>query len=294
MTAAFLLGGCHCGRRPDGGLERRTTISHIDPSEPAPDEAGIPRQARGMWVWSTKGRLQDPHGTSSLLETVRMAGLTEVYLSVNESVLAAPGLPALVAALTARGVRVEALSGNASWYTPEKLPAVLGWIDAVAAFNAKHPAKFAGVHLDIEPHQLPENRNDHAFLPALAATLGAARQHAAAAGLTTSADLPRFALDEQHGPLFAAAVQRPFVMLYELRDTSPEALVARSRQVIEKTYAGASPALAGRLVVGLRVEDYPSTLETMLATLDRAHAATEPRFGGWAIHDEMRYRAGRR
>ena len=209
---------------------------------------------------------------------------------MNHGVLDDPRLPKLMEALRGRGVRIEALAGDATWGRTEQLPVVFALIDAITAYNAKHATRFAAVHLDIEPHQLTENRSDRAFVPELAAVLRRARERAADAGLSTSADLPRFALDE-HGPLFADAVQRPFVMLYQLRERSPEWLVRQSDRVLENTYHGVDPALHGRLVVGLRMEDYPDTMDEMLSALDSAFHGQAVRFGGWAVHDEAKYRA---
>lgn len=252
---------------------------------PAPAE-----RARGMWVWSTKNRLGDPNGTTSLLETCRTAQLNEIYLSVNGGVLDGDGLPALMLALRERGIRVEALMGEATWYRPDARAPMFAMIDAVAAYDARHPeAPFAAIHLDIEPHQIPANKGDHRFLPELARTLLEATTHAARAALGSSADLPRFALDEQ-GPAFAAAVDRPFVMLYQLRDRSPDWLVRQSASVLAHTYGAASNDLASRLVVGLRVDDYPADLEAMLGALDQGHGQ-RPRYAGWAVHDEAKFRA---
>ncbi|MBX3258370.1 MAG: hypothetical protein KF782_01550 [Labilithrix sp.] len=295
MTAALFAPACHGARPARESAGPRVSVAAAEPAEPAaPERAAerelpIPTGARGMWVWATKRRLDDPRGASSLLETIRMAGLDEVYLSMSDGVLDDPRLPALLDAIAARGVRIEALAGDATWSRPDALPTVLAVVDAVATYNAGHATRFAGVHFDIEPHQLPENRGDHAFVPALAAALRAARERADAAGLGTSADLPRFALEE-HGPLFAQAVQRPFVMLYQLRDPSPAWLVQQSRRVLDDTYRAVDPTLRGRLVVGVRMEDYPTTVETMVRALDAAHGA-DARYGGWAVHDEAKYRA---
>jgi hypothetical protein len=253
-------------------------------------EVPIPAQARGMWVWGTRQRLARPDGVTELVASARAANLNEVYLSV-EPELAEPRLPELVTALHDAGMRVEALTGDAQWYLPERRSASSAVVDAVAAYNTRVPAaaRFAGVHFDIEPHQLPQNKGNHAFLPALAEALRLACARAAARGLGASADLPRFALQE-NGPAFAAAVPRIFVMLYELRDRSPAALADASARVFDATYAGSPGASRGKLVVGLSVDDYPTDLGAMLSTVDTANR-DKGRYAGWAIHDEARYRA---
>jgi hypothetical protein len=243
-----------------------------------------------MWVWSTKARLGDPSGTETLLRSCRRAGLNEVYLSVNNGALDDPRMPELVGALRGAGIRVEALMGDAVWYQAEHRAPMLALIEAVAAYDARNPgARIAGIHLDIEPHQLPDNRGKHGFLPALAETVAEATELARRHGLSTSVDLPRFALDEE-GPRFARTGARPFIMLYQLREKTPAWLVRQSGSVLDHTYAGLGAELASRTVVGLRVEDYPADLETMLEALGDAHRS-RPRYGGWAVHDEAKYRA---
>lgn len=251
-------------------------------------EGELPGPARGMWVWGTRTRLAEPNGAQALLSSAASARLNEVYLSVNGGVLDDPKLPALLEQLRDAGLRVEALMGEADWYQPDRRAQMLARIDAVGGFNRRSTVRFAAIHLDVEPHQLPENRTSHAFLVPLAEALSEARMRAAALGMATSADLPRFAFEEE-GALFGRAVARPFVMLYELRDRRSPWLVGASRSVIDQSYAGLPADVRGQLVVGLRVEDYPSDLDSMAAALDTAHAG-DPRYGGWAVHDEAKYR----
>jgi hypothetical protein len=294
MTAALLAQACTCARPPKESVDRpatpMTTTASVTPSV----TAAAPVAARGMWVWRTKARLAEPGGTQTLLDSCQRAGLNEVYLSVNPDVMDDARLPALMVALRAANLRIEALMGDAVWYRPESRALMFASIEAVAAYNRKNPtASFAGIHLDVEPHQLPENKGNHRFVPVLAEALGEASALATKNDLTSSADLPRFALDE-NGPAFARAVGRPFVMLYELRDRSAEGLSKTSGSVVDHTYAGVGSA-ASRMVIGVSVDDYPGDLEAMLRELDGTKAGNHAaRYGGWAIHDEARYRARRR
>lgn len=297
-TLATFVGACASPSQPppsSGALGARQISasvqplprapSCVDPTETPPDEGG---DAHGMWVWGTKKRLDDPRAADVLLESSHAAGLDEIYLSVNGGVLADPRLPELMGVLGEAGLRVEALMGEAAWYEPAARPEMLARIDAVGEYNAHHPPGFAAVHLDIEPHQLAPNRANHDFIPALVSSLREANEHASRFCMATSADLPRFALDEA-GPAFATAGPRLFVMLYELRDRTAPWLTSASGDVIDHTFVGLTPQQRGRLVVSLRVEDYPAALGTMVSALDAAHLGN-PRYGGWAIHDEAKYR----
>ena len=294
-TLAAMVSACSSPSEPPPAEEgwsssRISTLPRTpvcsDSVAPPPD---VGSGARGMWAWGTKTRLDDADGTAVLVESARKAGLNELYLSVNDGVLEDPRLPRLMETLGHAGLRVEALMGEATWYEPGQRSAMLAHIDEVAAFNEQHAPGFAAVHLDVEPHQLPQNQGDHAFLPLLADALGEAAAHARHFCMSTSADLPRFALDEA-GPSFAQAVPRVFVMLYQLRSKSSGWLTLASDSVLDQTYAGLGAQQRGRLVVSLRVEDYVDTLGTMVSTLDDAHGDSS-RYGGWAIHDEAHFRA---
>jgi len=253
--------------------------------------AEIPTNARGIWVWGVEKRLKDPNAAEVILETCRHDRLNEVYISVAHGVLKNPKMAELVKKLYDAGIRVEALMGDKSWYMPEHRHEMTSLIEDVIEFNAANGGHIAAIHLDIEPHQYPENRGQHAWLPQLAETIQLARAQASSAGMSTSADLPRFAFDEQ-GPMFAKAAQRPFVMLYQLRERSADWLALQSAAVIEDTYIGANPELRGRLVVSLRVEDYGRDTAPMAYNVDQAHGGNG-RYGGFAIHDEARLRAAR-
>ncbi|MDB4944037.1 MAG: hypothetical protein JWP97_3571, partial [Labilithrix sp.] len=260
---------------------------------PSATPAAARAQVHGMWVWSTKTRLEDAHGLEALLASCRTVGVDEVYLSTNNGVLDDPRLPRFVGGLEAAGIRVEALFGDATWYRPAERAPMVAMIEAVAGYGRAHPeAAFAGIHLDIEPHQLPANRGKHdVFMPELIATLTEATALATRHGLTSAADLPRFAFDE-NGPAVARSVGRSFVMLYQLREKTPQWLTLQSGKVMKNTFAGLPPDVGGRLVVGVRVEDYPEDLEGMVQALDAAKGGGESgRYGGWAIHDEAKYRA---
>ena len=288
LASMLLTQGCYA-ETEDGD---KTAAAHVQENlQEDHRNAEIPTDARGIWVWGTEKRLQDPRAAEIILETCRHDRLNEVYISVHNGVLKNPKMAELVKTLYDAGIRVEALMGDKAWYQPEHRHEMTSLIEDVIEFNAAHGGHIAAIHLDIEPHQFPENRGQHAWLPQLAETIQLARAQASSAGMSTSADLPRFAFDEQ-GPMFARAAQRPFVMLYQLRERSADWLSLQSAAVLEDTYIGAQPELRGRLVVSLRVEDYGRDTAPMAYTMDRAHGGNG-RYGGFAIHDEARLRAAR-
>jgi hypothetical protein len=243
-----------------------------------------PSVAHGLWVWRTQYHL-DQEG--ALLATCKAASVTEVYLAVTAGLLGDPRLPPLVLSLRRAGLRVEALLGEASWYDISGRPRMLRMLDAVAAYDDRvsTASRFQAVHLDIEPHQLPENKGRREWLPTLAETLQIARERTVRSDLSLSADVPRFAItdaSEETRAAFAAAVPRLFLMLYELRDRRPEAEVNAAAETAQRAYAHA----AGTMVIGVSVEDF-AELGPVLGALDAARPGGL-HYGGWAIHDERR------
>ena len=253
---------------------------------PAPVVSAV-HGAHGMWIWRTTYHLGA--GGAQLVATCRRGSVNEVYLAVDAPTLSDPRLPGLIVALRQGGVRVHALMGDATWYQPTKQQNMLKLIDAVGAYNAHvvNPrAHFVGVHFDIEPHQLPQNKGNRAYMPALVATLRAGRMHAEAFHLEAAADLPRFAITDvpELHRAFVDAVPRLFLMLYELKDKSAGALVQSAADTVNDEFKGVAP---GSMVIGVSVDDY-ADVDGNLRALETAQPGGA-HYGGWAIHDEARY-----
>lgn len=275
---------CAAGPAPRSGA-----VTH----PPAPTAT----RARGLWVWRTSEVLADPAEPQALLDLCRARGLNEVYLSIPGSgpgggpgggppLLQDARLPRLLQALAAAGIRAEALLGQARWYQPAERGALLALIEAVGAWNRAGPGRFTGVHLDIEPHQLLENKGpgNLGFLPDLIATFAAARAAAAAHGLPLSADVPRKLLKASPADWAAltAACPRLLWMLYELPGHA-DAILRLARRALQRGGA--------QVVVAVRVPDHGALLPEVLAAVE-AGLSPEPGYGGWAIHDYRGLRGG--
>ncbi|MDH3455686.1 MAG: hypothetical protein OER90_02490 [Gemmatimonadota bacterium] len=159
---------------------------------------------KATWVWNTAELVDAPDRRTSLLGFLEQEGVDHVFLQLT-GVPGRPSLPGelaidadamrpLVAAFTARGIRVYALDGYARYALPEFREGVLATIDHVAQYNRRvlPHERFYGVRYDIEPYLLPafHGPNRARLLTGLLELTAASVERAHAAGLVYGADIP--------------------------------------------------------------------------------------------------------
>ena len=254
----------------------------------------------GLWVWKTASVLQPGGSAEALRDFARANEVNEVYVSVSshDRLPADAPLMALIGLLHQANIRVEALIDSVNADEAGKpRDTVLGLTRAVVQFNAGQPQTnhFDGIHLDIEPHQRPENKGagNLQFLPGLVETFREIRDIAAPAHLTVNADIPNKLLKgeaTQRRDLLSS-VDRVTLMLYELSnpdDGKSDAakdlkLQSAAERYLSMAYAGLDdPKLAG-MIIALRTADYREQLPAMLKSLEE-HQGAQPHYLGWAWH----------
>lgn len=233
----------------------------------------------GLWVWKTPAILESPGGAEALQDFCRTQNINEVYWSFSGAFPGDERVANLIALLHPSGIRVEALLSA----TGEKL---LDETRAVVRFNQTHPKeRFDGIHLDVEPQQLPENKgaSNLRFLPALVATYREVRD-LAASGMTVNADIAiKFLKGDLHQRrMLLSALPRLTLMLYELNSPS-EKLPQASERILDLAYQGLSGADLAQIAIGLRSPDYGESLPAMLRSLDTTLVGN-PHYLGWAWH----------
>lgn len=131
--------------------------------------SGQPREEKttlGVWWWGT-GNLANETEFNRRLQFLREHNVTEVYLTYDPNMDDERFHNAL-RSFTAAGIRTSALNGDASWVTEAGYASYVAWLGELQAYqdNAKEDEKFRGLHIDVEPHALPEYQADPApFLP---------------------------------------------------------------------------------------------------------------------------------
>lgn len=198
------------------------------PAAAAPEAQRLSPQPLGadaVWVWSWPGR-------GALADAVAGYGFDRAYLYAQGGFDAK--VRNAIAALTVRGIAVEALGGERRWATSQRA-GMLRFVRAARRYqrSAPPPARLAGIHVDVEPYALASwDRNPGRVGRSLVAALGAARR--AAGPLPLAADIP-FWYERRLARRVIAATDATTIMAY--RDSGPEVIDVAREEV----------ALAGRL-----------------------------------------------
>jgi len=253
----------------------------------------------GLWVWKTPSVLAQPGSAEALRDFAKTNGINEVYVSISSRDHPAQDAPllALIDLLHQSHIRVEALLDSIDSDEPgPPRDKFLALAQSIVDFNAAQPrSHFDGIHLDVEPHQRPENKGpgNLQFLAGLIETFRGVHAIAAPAHLIVNADIPNKLLkgDAAQRQALLTSVDRVTLMLYELSSPddgkSQESKVLKLQHAAERylamTYEGLeAPNLAG-MIIALRTPDYREHLPEMLKTLDERQSAN-PHYLGWASH----------
>lgn len=121
---------------------------------------------RAMWSYATEELLGSAKAADALQEFTKSRGITDLFLQTSFTrsgkdgpfaIADAARMQTLLQTATAGGLRVHALMGDPVHTLQKNHARVLGRAEALVAFNegADPSARFAGLHLDIEPHALP-------------------------------------------------------------------------------------------------------------------------------------------
>lgn len=113
----------------------------------------VPRPV-GSWIWDAAYFAAD---ATELLAFCGRNGITELYLSVNSDVMDRR-YAEFLRRCAAAGIRVSALAGEPNWVYPDKRQDYDRFLERVQNIQTLCGGKggFAALHLDSNPHSLPE------------------------------------------------------------------------------------------------------------------------------------------
>lgn len=150
----LLLLGNNATDDPQNGLQRDRTPKHKI------DAGSVPHgtlDISGLYVWQTKQFKAQVESDPDFLARLQVAGIRRLLLSLDQEQIDALADPSTRAVFSAwlqqsskRGMKIELLLGEPLWILPEHRPKLLAIIHALADLP------FSGLHLDLEPDQLPK------------------------------------------------------------------------------------------------------------------------------------------
>ncbi len=108
------------------------------------------------YIWNTE-KIVDY--SDEYLSFCELKGVNEIYLQVNDNV-EREEYQSFIKKANKSGIRVYALGGDPNWTTDEGVDKYNKYIDWIAEYQKStgFNEKFAGVHLDIEPYLLAEDK----------------------------------------------------------------------------------------------------------------------------------------
>jgi hypothetical protein len=122
---------------------------------------------RAMWVYETEALEASPAARAELFQFCAARHITDLFWQMHFrkgtkegtfEIQDAAALPEFLREATDHGLRIHALAGDPMQALTKNHERVQARIDALLAFNrnAGKGAPFAGLHLDVEPHAMPE------------------------------------------------------------------------------------------------------------------------------------------
>ncbi len=269
-----------------------------------PGEDGpVAAHGRAMWVWG-RDLLERPGEADFLLDFAETRGVGTLFLSASTTRIERTPDPyrAFLARAHARGLRVEAVSGEAGWVLPGGRRHAAAFLTAVRAFNEREEAasRFDGVHLDVEPHTLDAWKGERqaALAEAYVSLIGWSAERAREAGLPLAADVPvgYDAVPYQGGTLIEAVLERVDAIGVMAYGHGAGALTRAVQGEMEAAEGAGKRAWVG---LSADADDLPKAgvgqpLDGPLESLaEEAVLAYRnwPSFAGVAVHDYARYRA---
>jgi|GEM_PF-6331950 len=217
---------------------------------------------RSVYAWSAAVNGID---TDFLAMYLAHQEMRDVMVSGGENTDTAK-LTALLAKTRAAKMKVHALAGSNELIRPENHGRFAAMAEQARSLG------FDGVHLDVEPHTLPQWREKKdELLAGFISMLRAAREAASAARLELGVSIPVFFPEDALREM-APLADRICVMAYEMTDI--EKLTRKVRQEID--------AFGPKTVIAVRTKDFPTRL-AMEEFIDKIVEATG--VSRIAVHD---------
>ena len=254
-----------------------------------------PPQVRATWLWNPWLFVNDEAGTLAFLESKQ---LNKVYVQIDRDI-PKTAYGSFIGKAKAMGISVYALDGAPSWVAPKgyvNQDRFLSWVGDYQNQAAEN-ARFAGVHLDVEPYLYSGwNTNQAATVKSFQALLKRAHTSTAKLGLPLEADMPFWFDEIPYKNTYGTGLLAEWV----IANTAGVAIMAYRESApmiidIVKNEMAMAQKLGKSIVVGVETdvtdegsiitfaEEGEAFMEQELAAV-AAHYAGNPAYKGNAIH----------
>lgn len=207
---------------------------------------------RATWLWDT---MQIVDHTESILQFAATNQIGAIYLQINRDVKL-PYYKEFIRKAGEQGVVVDIMDGRPAWGLSENVNQIAAFLDWVEAYQSQAEAdeRFAGIHLDIEPHVLPEWKTDQERV--ISEWQGNVRyimNRATKMNMPVAADLP-FWLDNYKIPGSEMAVSSWMIRQYDAVTIMAYRDTAKAIFDVAKTELAESAALGKKLSIAVETK----------------------------------------
>nr|WP_154983934.1 hypothetical protein [Paenibacillus xylanexedens] len=275
-----------------------TRVDAVGSVEPVDSYATIhgklDRPVRGTWVWDTT---QIRNNAQDILSFAKANNINTIYLQMNRDIKI-PEYKNFIRLARAQNIAVDIMDGRSAWGLTESREQIASFMDWIETYQAQALAneKFAGIHLDIEPHVHPQWKiNQASVITQWQGNVNYIVDRAARMKMPVAADLP-FWLDNYKIPGSTMAVSswmiRKFdsITIMAYRDTAAAIYNVAKDELIDAASVGKKISIAVETKQSKEgdfitfYEEGDAYMEEQLKLVEKM-ASAHASFNGFSVHE---------
>ncbi|CAI6029042.1 hypothetical protein PAECIP112173_00562 [Paenibacillus sp. JJ-100] len=274
---------------------RAAAVGSTEPVESyATIHGTLDHPVRATWVWDTT---QIQSNAQDVLKFAAANNVNTIYLQMNRDVKI-PEYQNFIRLARAQNIAVDIMDGRAAWGLTESREQIASFMDWIEDYQKQSFAneKFAGIHLDIEPHVHPLwKTNQASVITQWQGNVDYIVERAARMKMPVAADLP-FWLDNYKIPGTTTPVSswmiRKFdsITIMAYRDTATAIYNVAKDELIDAASVGKKISIAvetkqskeGEFITFY--EEGDAYMEAQLKLLEKM-ASVHDSFNGFSIHE---------
>ncbi|MEK5644219.1 hypothetical protein BK138_13055 [Paenibacillus rhizosphaerae] len=258
------------------------------------NEAKAEGYTKATWLWNT---VLIKTEAKEMLKFSADHGVRTIYLQTNSDIPASY-YKSFIKQAGALDIRVDALSGAPSWGLTSERYKITSFLDWVKAYQngAAEDEKFQGVHVDIEPHVLPQWKSDQtSVIRQWQENVQYLTDHVREMNLPVAADIPfwlcNYTTADGTSTLSRFMIsQYDAVAIMSYRDTADGIYSTAKRELEEANYLGkpafasveTKPSSEGEFITFY--EEGKAYMDSQLGKLQQL-AQVNTSFAGVSVHD---------